>query len=54
MELDEVRHFHASLIRHTKEMLGLNLAAVPLIMYKTPDFELYSTGKVVFFFQYRV
>lgn len=46
VELDEVRHFHASLIRHTKEMLGLNLAAVPLIMYKTPDFELYSTGKV--------
>ena len=46
VELEEVRTFHASLVKHTKEIIGLNLAAVPLMMYKTPDFELYATGKV--------
>lgn len=33
-------------MRHTYKILGLNLAAVPLIMYRTPDFELHATGKV--------
>lgn len=46
VEFDEVKRFHASLVRHTKQTLGLNLAAVPLVMYKTPDFELHCNGKV--------
>lgn len=46
VELNEVKRFHASLVRHTKQTIGLNLAAVPLAMYKTPDFELHASGKV--------
>ncbi|EFX84777.1 hypothetical protein DAPPUDRAFT_222696 [Daphnia pulex] len=46
VELSEVKRFYSSLIKHTKNTIGLNLAAVPLIMYKTPDFELHTVGKV--------
>lgn len=46
VELSEVTRFYASLIKHTVNTLGLNLANVPLIMYKTPDFELHTVGKV--------
>jgi len=46
VESHQVRRFHASLVKHTRETIGVNLAAVPLVMYKTPDFELHATGKV--------
>lgn len=46
VELNEVKKFHDVLVRHTYKILGLNLAAIPLIMYRTPDFELHATGKV--------
>ncbi|KAI9561925.1 hypothetical protein GHT06_012887 [Daphnia sinensis] len=46
VELNEVKKFHDVLVRHTYQILGLNLAAVPLIIYRTPDFELHATGKV--------
>lgn len=44
--LKEVQKFHASLVRHTQQIMGVNLAAIPLVVYKSPDFELHATGKV--------
>ena len=46
VESEEVRKFHAYLLKHAREILGLNLAALPLMTYKTPDFELNAKGKV--------
>ena len=46
VQSSEVKRFHTSLVIHTQNTLGLNLDAVPLLMYKTPDFELYAEGKV--------
>lgn len=46
LELHEVRTFHTCLVKHIHNTVGLNLSAIPLVMYKTPDFELHASGKV--------